>query len=265
VIRPSSIAALAMLSFSAPVIADDADAVLAVINGHELRRSYVNEQLGALPLGDQIGIRAQLDRFVDSIVREEVLFQYMISSDFADDPNLREAIKTTVVNHMVEQYVTRQIKVSDDDVRKYYEDNASAIRDENVRVSQILLRQHAECASLMTTISSDKQFASAARAHSLHRESADRGGDIGLYMNHSGPLGFETQFFTMQPGEMQIFDSADGCHLVRIIERVTPPMPPFEQVAPRIRSLIERQQQIELLRALLDKASANVEVIRPQK
>jgi parvulin-like peptidyl-prolyl isomerase len=248
------------LFFCVPAALAIEDPVLAVVNGHQIHRSYVYEQLEALPLGDQIEIRAQFNRFTDSIVREEMLFQFMIASDFADEAKLREAIKATVVNHLIERHVTNRINVTDDDVRTYYNDNASAIRDEHVRVSQILLKQRSQCASLMATIDSDTIFAAAARTHSLHRESADKGGDIGLYMNHNGPLGFETQFFDLKAGDMRVFESADGCHLVRIMERVTPPMPPLEQVEPRIRTLIERQQQIELLRALIEKASATVEV-----
>ena len=114
----------------------------------------------------------------------------------------------------------------------------------------------------MATIESDADFEAAARGRSLHRESADKGGDIGLYMNHDGPLGFETKFFEMQVGDMRVFESGDGCHLVRIMERVTPPMPPLEQVAPRIRVLIERGQQIKLLRELIEKASATIKVER---
>lgn len=82
-------------------------------------------------------------------------------------------------------------------------------------------------------------------------------------MNHNGPLDFETQFFEMQPGEMRVFDSEDGCHLVRIMERVTPTMPPLEQVAPRIRTLLGQQQRGDLLKALFAQASAKVQVKRP--
>jgi hypothetical protein len=45
----------------------------------------------------------------------------------------------------------------------------------------------------------------------------------------------------MQPGDMRLFQSEDGCHLVRITERETPPMPAIKAVAPQIRTLIERQ------------------------
>jgi len=47
-----------------------------------------------------------LARFVDSIVREEMLFQFMLAGDFAHDPALRGAVKTSVVNHLIKTRVT---------------------------------------------------------------------------------------------------------------------------------------------------------------
>ncbi|MFT5172134.1 MAG: foldase protein PrsA [Gammaproteobacteria bacterium] len=251
-----------LIFFSHAINAADPNPIVAVVNGHEISRGYVYKQLEALPLGDQIAVRAQLNRFVDSLVREEVLFQFMLASDFADEPQLRETIKTAVVNQLIENHVSKRINVTNADVLKYYKDNASAIRDENVRASQILLRTLDECASLIATIDSDTSFAAAARAHSLHRDSAQKDGDIGLFMNHNGPLGFEAKFFDLQPGDMRLFESEDGCHLVRIMARETPPMPPLEQVEAQIRTLIERQQQIDLLRALIEKASTSIPVER---
>lgn len=254
--------AIATIVLNAPHAAANDDEIIAVVNGYEVQQSYVYEQLEALPLGDQIEIRAQMSRFVDSIVREEVLFQFVLAAHFADDPELRESVKTVVVNHLIKSRVTDKILVTDKHVLDYYKANASVIRDEHVRASQILLKQHGECVTLQATIASDTEFATAAREQSLHRESADKAGDIGLYMNHNGPLGFESRFFEMQPGDMQVFDSADGCHLVRIMERVTPPLPPLEQVAARIRALLEQQQRSELLQALLSRASTKVQVER---
>jgi parvulin-like peptidyl-prolyl isomerase len=254
--------AIATLTCVIPGALASDDEIVAVVNGHEVRRAYVYQQLEALPLGDQVEIRAQMERFVDSIVREEALFQFMLVDDFAQDAALREAVKTTVVNHLIKTRVTDRIRVTDEDVLNFYKANASAIRDEHVRVSQILLKRRDECMALKSTLTSDEQFAAAARENSLHR--AEKDGDIGLYMNHDGPLGFETRFFEMQPGEMQVFESEDGCHLVRIMDRVTPPMPPLEQVAPRIRALLGQQQRGELLKALFAKAFAKVQVTRAE-
>ena len=81
-------------------------------------------------------------------------------------------------------------------------------------------------------------------------------------MNHDGPLGFEELMFEMQPDEMWIFKSTDGCHLVRITERVMPPLPAFEEVESRIRELMQTQQERALLGKLLEDREKNLRVER---
>ena len=41
------------------------------------------------------------DRFVESIVREEILFQSMLASNFESEPDLRERIKSIVVEALI--------------------------------------------------------------------------------------------------------------------------------------------------------------------
>ncbi len=240
----------------------DTDPVLAVVNGHEIRLSYIYAQIEAMPLGDQVNVREQLDRFIESVVREEVLFQSMLASDFRSQPELREEVKAIVVKHLISHYVTERIEVSDQAVQKYYDENASVIRGEYVRASEIQLAQREDCEELGRSIDSEQAFEAAARERSIHKESAEQGGDIGLFMNHEGPFGFEISLFEMQPGEMRVFESPEGCHLVRITERVVPPLPPLGDVAPRIRELLRRQQESALLGALLERGEMNLDVER---
>ena len=186
----------------------------------------------------------------------------MIASDFADTPLLREQVKELVVRHVLETRVADRIEVTDAQVSAFYEANPGAIRGEYARVSQIVLAEPAECAALRDRIGSAEEFAALARDRSTDAESADRGGDLGYVMNHAGPLGFEEQLFSLEPGQMAVYRTTAGCHLVRVSERVTPAVPPLENVAPRIRGLLARQQEIRLLRELLDEAATRVTVER---
>jgi parvulin-like peptidyl-prolyl isomerase len=240
----------------------DADTVLATVNGHEIRLSYVYRKVEALALGEQIDIRAQLERFVDSVIKEEILFQSMLRSDFQDEPDLREKVKTTVVEYLIQKYVQDRIQVPEDAIQAYYRDNASVIRGETVRVRHILRPQRAACEALLVQINSDATFIELAKTHSLDQASAPKGGDLGQFMRHPGPLGFEQQWFDMQQGEMRIFESPQGCHIIRLIERETPPMPPLEQVRERIRFVLARNQEIALLRALIEQRARDMNIER---
>jgi parvulin-like peptidyl-prolyl isomerase len=239
------------------------DPVVAIVNGRPLHMSEVLRQVESLPLGDQLTIRQQLPRFAESVVREEILFQFVLAADFESDPELREQIRSTVVERLIRRHVDDRIQITDRQIAEYYRDNASAIRGENLRASQILLATRGECDVLIATPMTDADFADTARTRSLDRESAARGGDIGLFMNHSGPYGFETELFRMQPGETRAFDTDRGCHLVRVTERETPPLPPLAEVEDRLRAILEARLRRELLERLLARASETVSVERP--
>ena len=115
------------------------------------------------------------------------------------------------------------------------------------------------------SVGSAEAFREAARSRSLDTETAAEGGDLGLFMNHAGPHGFESELFSMQPGEMRIFDGPRGCHLVRVTQRNTPPLPPLHDVAPRIRALLETREERALLEALLERAAVTVPVTRHRR
>lgn len=226
------------------------DPIVGKVNDHDIRLSYLYQKIESLPLGEQIDVRDQLSRFLESVIQEEVLFQSMLRTGFQDEPELREQVKASVVKFLVEKYVTKQLQVTEGDIERYYLENASVIRNETIRVRQIVLPTRDACEALMAQIDSEAAFIHLAKTHSRHA-SAKEGGDLGRYMRHPGPLGFEEDWFDMHVDEMRIFESPEGCHLVRVVDRVTPPLPPLEEVQDRIRFILQRNQEISLLRALI--------------
>lgn len=243
----------------------DENPLVASVNGHEVRLADIYRQIESLPLGDQIAVRERLDQFIEAMIREEVLFQMMLATDFEGEPELRERIKTVVVEHLIQRQVRDRIQVSDEEVRAYYEANTSVVREENVAASQIVLATYEECEALLESIDSDAAFAEAAQSRSLDEESAPRGGALGRFMNHAGPYGFEEMLFLLQPGQMAIFESRLGCHLVRITDRELPPLPPLETVRERIHALLARRLERELLRELVERSAGMVQVERPKR
>ena len=69
------------------------DSLIATVNGQEIRLSYVYRQIESRPLGEQVTLRDNFDRFVESIIQEEVLLQSMLKTKFQGESELREQIK----------------------------------------------------------------------------------------------------------------------------------------------------------------------------
>ena len=109
-------------------LAGESDPVVARIAGKPIRLSYVYQHIEALPLGDQIDVRDQLDRFTESVIKQEILFQYALQQ-LDEDVEFREEIKTLVMSHLIEKQVKSRIDVSDKLVEAYYRDHSCYVPD----------------------------------------------------------------------------------------------------------------------------------------
>ncbi len=238
------------------------DPVVAKVNEYEIRLSYLYEKIEAIPLGEQIDVREQMPRFLDSVLQEEILFQSVLLNDFIEEPELRERLKEVVVEYLAQKYVHSKIRITDEQIQQYYQEHTSEIRGEHVQVRQILLKERTECEALMPQIDSESDFSLKASLQSLDPESAKDGGNLGYFMQHPGPLGFEEEFFEMKLGEMRIFESEQGCHLIRLVGKLTPPVPSLEEVIDSVRFVIRRTQEIQLLRQLIEQRSESLKIER---
>jgi parvulin-like peptidyl-prolyl isomerase len=234
--------------------------VLARVDGGPVTRAEVEASLEALPLGSQIGPREHFGRYALAVVREEVVLRRQLARQFADEPELRRQVRDVVFTYLQRKYVKNRIRVAEEDVRRYYTEHPDWVRGEHLRVRQIVRPRRAECEALRDRIASEAAFAALAREQSLDRASAAEGGDLGYLMRVKGELGFEPELFEMRPGEMRVFDSPSGCHLVRAGEYVDPPLPPLEQVRDQLRAFLEEQQEERLLVEWLREAGEAVKV-----
>ena len=266
VIRQLLLAAFLLPGFAghAPVYAQE-DPVLAIINDFELRASDIDALIAGMALGEQVSIRSDLEKFAESLIQEEVLFQYVLKKRLSEEPELREEIKTLAGNHVIEKFVTSKTAVAEAEVQEYYDANTSAIRGETIELSHILKESLAECESIAARISDGESFEDLARQYSIHESSAENGGLLGSVMNHEGPLGFEQKLFEISENEPHIFESEDGCHVMLVKGRNTPPLPKLELVAPAIENLLMREKEIAALQALIEDAHNEIEVIRPEQ
>lgn len=236
---------------------------IAIINDFVLTQEYIDGLIRQMALGEQVSIRADMEKFAESLIQEEVLFQFALANDFDQDESLRAEIKTLVVNRLIENHVTSKLTVTPEAIEQFYNENTGAIRGETVEVSQILTETREECGALKQQLADGAAFATLAEQYSIHERSASNGGVVGSIMNHDGPLGFEQQLFQLPQNEPTIFESEDGCHLIVVTDSETPPLPPLENVAPAIEGLLQRELEIEALQTLMDRAHSEVDVVRP--
>lgn len=256
--------AAVLLAVALPAVAQEEggkdDPLLATVNGRELRLSDLHRSVASLPLGDQIEVRDQMKRYRESLITEEVLFQWVLTEGMERDKELREEIKALVVEQLIRKLVRERIVVTGAEVSRFHQENRALVRGTHVRVRQIALGTRPACEQTMARIGSEEDFIRLARELSRDPRTAKEGGDVGFIMPLPGPLGYETEVFGMSLGEMRIFESQEGCRLVRVVEISQPPEPTPRRVEAYVRPILERRREQELLKELIEKARGKVKV-----
>ncbi len=160
------------------------------------------------------------------------------------------------------QGLSRDIGVTDDEVRAYYEGHPDEFSlPERVQVSQILVPTEPEAVELWEKIrfSDQEGFQATAQAQSVGPE-ASSGGEMGIFQKGQLPPEMETAVFAMPEGEVSpVVESSYGFHIFRLDRKFPPEQLSLEGASPSIRQkLLERKsdaaaaRQLEELKKNLD-------------
>lgn len=170
--------------------------------------------------------------------------------------------RTLLVTRFVEKEVVGDVTISDEEVRRYYDQHpAEMIRHESVHLAQILVRAAPEASresrdaarqkieEILKEVRSGGEFAEVARKYSEGPE-ASRGGDTGWIARGKGPPALEKSAFDLQPGQMSdVVISRLGFHILKLLEKRPEGPIPFEDVQEKIRARLaarERQEKISV-------------------
>ena len=85
---------------------------------------------------------------------------------------------------------------------------------------------------------------------------------MGYIMRQHNVLGLGEDLFTMPLHQVHRIDNQGGCHLIWISEYNKLAMPTLDEVRDQIHQTLVRQQEVSLLKALLEKASKDIVVKR---
>ena len=176
---------------------------------------------------------------------------------------------------VLEADVTNKVAVTDEAVKRYFEENRSLYgRPEAVRMKHFLLKVNPS-ASLKEqedarrlgkkALSELKRGAKFEEVALRYAGSAPEGLEAGESFVHRGGLirQIEDAVFSIQPGELgPVLESVYGFHVVQVLEKKPPREMTFDEVEPAVRKRVEEQERDRLTRAWEEqlKKGAKVEI-----
>lgn len=164
--------------------------------------------------------------------------------------------KDIVISHYIETKIAPGIKVSDDEIKKFYDENRDRFGEgePQVKASHILIGVDASAATevkakakekaeaLLKELKAGKDFAEAAKTSSTC-PSKEQGGDLGFFGRGQMVPEFEQAAFALKPGEMSgVVETQFGYHIIKLTDKKGGEVPKLEELKEKIASFLKGQK-----------------------
>lgn len=253
-------------------------AALGDLIDHELLRVKVKVNTKELPVTDE-EINERLTRFIGKFETKGHLETAMKSMGMADEDALRHRIAARIQQ---EKYVAMRVDplvtVSDEEIQAFYEANSEALaHPERIRARHIFLStlnspseevQEKLKPALAALESGEKDFKTLAAELSEDSATKNKGGDLGWMSKARLPADFSEPAFAMKKGELKLFETKIGWHILELSDRKATTPRSLEEARDDIVAAItatKRHQAVSDFRAALRKfEEAKIDIFHDQ-
>jgi peptidyl-prolyl cis-trans isomerase C len=163
--------------------------------------------------------------------------------------------KEIVINNLLEKEIADKVKVGDDEVKKFYEDNKDKFKtEERVRASHILIgvdekasaadkkKAKEKAESIRKRLLAGEDFATVAKKESTC-PSAAQGGDLGFFTKEQMVPEFANAAFALKPGEISdVVETKFGYHIIKVQEKKPAGIASFDEAKNWIEERLKSQK-----------------------
>jgi peptidyl-prolyl cis-trans isomerase C len=251
--------ALALALFaSLPLRAEDANPVLAKVNGAEIRQSDVKlaeEELG--PSLAQMDPATKKENVLAFLIDMKIVAKAAEDKKIEDRPDFKARLGFTRNRLLMDNLLAAEGKAAatDEAMKKVYDEAAKQIAGEQeVHARHILVETEDEAKAIEGELKKGADFAELAKTKSKDPGAAD-GGDLGFFTKDQMVPEFSAVAFALEPGKISDpVKSQFGWHIIKVEEKRNRKAPDFEQVKPQIETYVTRKAQAEYVAKLRESA-----------
>ncbi len=241
-----------------PVRAQDANPVLAKVNGSEIRQSDValaEEELG--PSLAQMDPATKKDNVLSFLIDMKIVAKAAEDKKIENNEEFKRRLAFTRSRLLMDNLLATEGKAAttDDAMKKVYEEASKQITGEQeVHARHILVETEDEAKAIAEELKKGADFAELAKKKSKDPGASD-GGDLGFFTKDQMVPEFSTVAFALEPGKISDpVKSQFGWHIIKVEEKRSRKAPDFEQVKAQIETYVTRKAQAEYVAKLREAA-----------
>lgn len=250
----------------------DTSPVLAEVNGTAITKTQFETEMKNLP--PQLQPMAQSPEgkkeLLESMIVREIVFQDAQKQGLEKTPEFQERLdevkKKLLVEMDLKKKLDAEIKLSDEDLKKVYEQYKEKFKTgEQVRASHILVKDEKTAQDVEAQLKKGDKFDELAKKYSTD-SSAAKGGDLGWFDKGKMVPEFEKAAFSMTEGQVSgIVKSNFGYHIIKLTGKRPAGYAPFDEVKDQIKAAVmpTKQQEVFLKIKTDLKKGAKVEIKDP--
>jgi peptidyl-prolyl cis-trans isomerase C len=251
--------ALAMvLLASLPARADDANPVLAKVNGSEIRQSDVTlaeEELG--PSLAQMDPATKKDNVLSFLIDMKIVAKAAEDKKIENNDDFKKRMAFTRNRLLMDSLLASEGKAAttDEAMKKVYDDASKQITGEQeVHARHILVETEDEAKAVEEELKKGADFAELAKKKSKDPGASD-GGDLGFFTKDQMVPEFSAVAFSLEPGKISDpVKSQFGWHIIKVEEKRNRKAPDFAQVKGQIETYVTRKAQADYVAKLREGA-----------
>ncbi|QSF47086.1 peptidylprolyl isomerase [Paenibacillus tianjinensis] len=233
-------AALIIVLIKPPFQKDDSSTAVASVNGTDITKAQLYDKLVeaggestlqnliTTTLVDQEAKKANItvtDEDINTEIEdlktqfggEEALNSALAQSSMTLDDLKKQMPLQVEIRKLLEP----QVKITDEDISKYYTENKATFnQEEEVRASHILVKTKEEADAIVQQLKDGADFATLAKEKSSDTGSKDKGGDLDFFKKGDMVAEFSDAAFKLKVGETSgAVKTEYGYHVIKVTDR----------------------------------------------
>ena len=229
----------------------DGRKVIAKVSNRAITVASFKSRINRLPAYYQRIVKNNLKRYLDETIMEMLLYEDAVRRKLENNKEVKEVIeearKKILVSKLVASEVDEKAKVSEKEIRKYYDEHKDEFKTPEMwRASHILVADESQAKSIADELSKGGDFAELAKKYSIDA-TASRGGDIGFFRTGQLVTEFEKACLKLNVGQTgDILHTQFGYHIIKLTDKRDQAAQDYDEAKRTIESELNRKKKAVL-------------------